>query len=80
MFLDIPIISVDEFTFHAPTRSNGRTEINVSLNGKPFGQIWTFHKKGEVHPWHSKPLKGEHKAYYGRTGKRCAFAWMRAHA
>lgn len=72
------MIAMDEVTFHAPTKSNGRTEINVSLNGKPFGQMWTFKAKGETHPWHAKPLNGEHATFWGRNGKKEAMDYMRA--
>lgn len=69
---------LDEITFHAPTKSNGRTEINVSLNGEPFGQMWTFAKKGEVHPWSCKPLNGDHAFFYGPNGKREAMNHMKS--
>lgn len=39
--------------------SNAR-EWNVDLNGVPFGKIWTFKAKGEIHGYHAKPLNGEH--------------------
>lgn len=43
--------------------------LNVEVDGKPFGQIWTFTKtKGEFHPWHAKPLNGEHRAFYAKDG------------
>lgn len=33
-------------------------EFNVDLNGVPFGKVWTFKAKGEVHPFHVKTLSG----------------------
>lgn len=38
--------------------------INVERNGKPFGQLWTWpNTKTEWHPWHAKPLNGDHKTF-----------------
>lgn len=36
---------------------------NVDLNGVPFGQIWTFKARGEVHPFHVKTLAGAYAAF-----------------
>jgi len=36
------------------------------INGQPFGQIWTWkNTKDTWHPWHAKPLNGEHKTFFG---------------
>jgi len=40
-----------------------RLFVNVSLDGEPYGQLWTFQAKGEKHPWHSKPLDGDHQTH-----------------
>jgi hypothetical protein len=42
--------------------------INVSKDGKPWAQIWTFVRKGEKHPWHAKPLHGKHASFYSCEG------------
>lgn len=55
-------------------------EVEVSRNGRPFGMIWTFvASRREKHPWHSKPLNGDHAAFYGRDGLNKAKAHMEAH-
>ncbi len=45
-----------------------KTEINVDRGHVPFGQIWTFPRtRGEYHPWHAKPLNGEHRTFNRST-------------
>jgi hypothetical protein len=39
-------------------KGSNQVAFNVDLDGRPFGQIWTFHAKGEVHPYHVKTLAG----------------------
>jgi hypothetical protein len=48
--------------FTAPTTST--KTVNVSRNGEPFGQLWTWkNTRTEQHPWHAKPLNGEHEVF-----------------
>jgi hypothetical protein len=63
--------------------------INVDRDGKPFGQIWTFRDtKDTWHPWHAKPLNGQHVTFTkGRLGEgdqpgslQAAKAYMEAEA
>jgi len=44
-------------------KGSNRIAYNVDLNGKPFGQIWTFKAKGEKHGYHVKILAGKYKLY-----------------
>lgn len=36
---------------------------NVDVAGRPYGQIWTFVGKLEVHKFHAKTLKGDYAAF-----------------
>lgn len=76
------------FTYTTRPRKHGSTQttIDVERDGKPFGQLWTWpNTKTDTHPWHSKPLNGEHEAFYAPTGKPKAAAlalakeYMEAH-
>ena len=55
-----------KFTKIAGPRGSGKTTYNVDYKGVPVGQLWTWKIPGENHPWHVKPLKGDHAAFYGR--------------
>ena len=45
-------------------RGGEQITINVERDGLPFGQLWTFpNKVGFTHPWHAKPLNGEHRTF-----------------
>ena len=38
--------------------------VNVSRDGEPFGQLWTWaNTRTELHPWHAQPLDGLHKLF-----------------
>lgn len=51
------------------TKANA-TRINVSRNGEPFAQLWTFKdSKYEAHPWHLKTLSGLYKTFGGAAGQ-----------
>lgn len=53
--------------------------INVSLNGEPFGQLWTFYVRGEIHGWHAKTLDGRSTVFHSATkavSLRRAKGWM----
>lgn len=53
------------FTPILTRKGSSQRTINVDLNGVPFGQLWTFRNtKDTWHPWHAKPLTGEHQAFY----------------
>lgn len=59
------VVAVTEITI-TKVPANGRgvsTRWNVAVNGVPFGQIWTFKNRGEVHPFHAKTLAGEYGAF-----------------
>ncbi len=58
-------VKVQNILFHAPTRAKGSPMIvhNVEVDGKPFGQIWTFKARGEVHPFHAKTLAGAYQTF-----------------
>lgn len=54
------------FFFHKRPKRHGSTEVfyEVSCDGKPYGAIWTWpNTRTEWHPWHSKPLDGEHETH-----------------
>lgn len=54
------IIEVTEVTITGPIKNKGSNavEYNVDKNGVPFGKVWTFKARGEVHPFHAKTLAG----------------------
>ena len=48
-----------------------KIEINVSLNRKPYGQLWTWkNTEKEKHPWHAQPLDGKHQVFWGDGGRK----------
>lgn len=52
--------------FSKVIKRSGSTQktVNVSLNGQPFGQLWAWNNtRTERHPWHAKPLNGEHATF-----------------
>lgn len=53
------------FTFSEiiKTKGSNAQRINVSKDGRPFGQIWTFKAAGEKHPWHFKGLSGSYQTF-----------------
>lgn len=44
-------------------KGSNRIAYNVDLNGRPFGQIWTFKANNEKHGYHVKTLAGVYKLY-----------------
>lgn len=53
------MVKLQEVTITKVKRSGSNCiHYNVDLNGHPFGQIWTFKAKHEVHPYHVKTLAG----------------------
>lgn len=56
---------VQNVTIYANGKAKGSnmTTWNIDLNGKPFGQIWTYKAKGEVHPFHVKTLNGYYASF-----------------
>ena len=52
-------------TFQTAKKNAGSNSsiINVDRDGKPFGQVWTFTTKGEVHGFHAKTLAGAYKYF-----------------
>ena len=50
-------------------KGSGLITINVEKDDQPFGQIWTFRTSLDTkHPWHAKPLDGEHKSFFAKEG------------
>lgn len=51
--------------FYAATREHGSdmTFIRMDLNEHPYGMLWTFTGKDEVHPWHLKTLSGYYRNF-----------------
>jgi hypothetical protein len=39
-------------------QGSNATRWNIESDGRPYGQIWTFHAAGEVHPYHMQLLNG----------------------
>ena len=37
--------------------------VNVERCGRPFGQIWTFKAKNEIHFWHFKTVNGLYQVF-----------------
>ena len=69
------------FTKINPSHGSNVLKINVDRAGVPFGQIWTIFRDcpGEVHPWHAKPLTGEHKTFWENDGGlRAAMDYMKS--
>lgn len=56
-------LQVVTLTKVAAVKGSNRVAYNVDCDGKPFGQIWTFKAKGEVHKFHAKALSGEYEAF-----------------
>ena len=48
-------VRLQEVTVTGPLKWKGSnaTRWNFDLDGKPFGQVWTFKAKGEVLPYHA---------------------------
>lgn len=70
-------------TFRIQKKRPGTTQmvVNVERDGQPFGQLWTWPTTAtETHPWHAKPLTGEHKTFDkgGEGGIKAAKAYMEA--
>ena len=52
------------FTKAKKRPGSSKVEINVSKGGAPFGMLWTWaNTRTEWHPWHAKPLNGEHATF-----------------
>lgn len=47
-------VTITKATF----KGSNRIAYNVDLNGRPFGQIFTFKARGEVHPFTVVTLAG----------------------
>jgi|14_taG_2_1085336.scaffolds.fasta_scaffold97039_2 hypothetical protein len=62
---------MDLMTFLRVKPIGRKITVNVSRNGEPFGQLWTWsNTRTERHPWHSKPLDGEHKTHKTQKAAR----------
>jgi hypothetical protein len=43
---------------------SNRIAINVSKDGRPFGQLWTFaNDRKTFHGWHAETLAGEYEFF-----------------
>lgn len=64
------------FTFNErriPAGDDGKREIEVSRNGRPYGLLWTWEGiPDEWHPWHAKPLHGDHHTYMTLAAAKAA--------
>lgn len=46
--------------------TKNKNTINVTRNGVPFAQLYTFPDKSfEWHPWHLKTLSGQYRTFGG---------------
>ncbi len=55
-----------EITFTKKPKVRGDSQIayNVTREGHPFGQLWTWpNTRSEWDPWHAQTLTGEYKAF-----------------
>lgn len=44
-------------------KGSNAIEFNFDKNGAPFGKVWTFKGKGEIHPYHAKTLAGDYAPF-----------------
>jgi hypothetical protein len=60
------MVAVQEITVTGPVKAKGSNRIafNYDLNGVPFGAVYTFKAKGEVHPFHAVKSNGEHLGHF----------------
>lgn len=58
MFINVQEVTITKVN---PAKGGSQIRWNVELDGKPFGQIWTFKKKaGFKFMFHAKSLAGEY--------------------
>ena len=59
-------VAVQEITITGPVKFKGsnRTAWNYDLDGTPFGAVYTFKAKGEVHPFHAVKANGEYLGHF----------------
>lgn len=75
---NLQTIHVDEISFVRASKNSGSNMVawNVSLNGKPFGQVWTFRNtKTDTHRFHAKTLKDDYADF---ATKAEAFTFIRS--
>lgn len=60
MFEGFKMVAVQEVTVTGPVKFKGSNRIayNYDLNGKPFGQIYTYKTAGEKHYWYASKADG----------------------
>jgi hypothetical protein len=60
------MVAVQEVTITGPVKFKGsnRVAFNYDLDGKPFGQVFTYKAKNEIHPYHVALATGEHIGAY----------------
>lgn len=65
MILLANVIKTTEITITRVAATCARDSIkwNVAVDGRPFGQIWTWKTGREVHPFHAKTLAGAYAAF-----------------
>lgn len=64
-------VTVQEITITKEKAFKGSNRIvyNYDLDGKPFGQVWTYKTAGETHKWHAAKSDG---SYIGAYDTRAA--------
>lgn len=64
-----------------PAKGENNREINVEVDGEPFGQLYTFSAQHEQHPWHAKLLNGEYAQFWTKDGGLvAAIKWVERQA
>jgi hypothetical protein len=67
-----------------PCSDSSRMAINITKNGEPFGQLWSWKDtKIEQHPWHVRLLNGRYKIEWGKNKShalKTLKTWVESHA
>lgn len=59
-------VQVQEITITGPIKYKGSNRVswNYDLDGKPFGQVFTFRARGEVHQFQAVTAAGRHLGFF----------------
>lgn len=65
MLAGFEVVALQGVTITGPIRNPGSKMVawNVDRKGVPFGKIWSFKARGEVHPFHAKPLTADYASF-----------------